>query len=98
MPASLVARSLAIAALTGLALTACSGSSTSTDSNPRQGNPDTYQRINALTDCVALQAEFDRFDRAHSEFIEKSDLANAETATDYMKAVDDRMRTIGCYS
>lgn len=67
------------------------------DEGAPQGNPATYQRINSLTDCVALQAEFDRFERAHRQFIDSRDLGNAEVATDYMATVDDRMRIVGCY-
>ena len=83
-----------------LVLAACStSSSTSLDSDSApKGNPATYQRINELSDCVALQAEFDRFDRMHGEFIASSDLTNAQVATDYMDAVDKRMRSVGCYS
>lgn len=92
-----VVRAIALAAA-GLALAACSSSSPAdTDGPVYNGNPATYQRINSLTDCVALQAEFDRFERNHGEFIDKSDLGNAKVATDYMKAVDNRMRAIGCY-
>jgi len=84
-----------------LVLAACSSSSSSTsldsDSAP-QGNPATYQRIASHTDCVVLQAEFDRFEREAQKFRDGYQLTNAEIAVDYMGAVDRRMRAIGCYS
>lgn len=84
-------------AFAALALVACSSSSAET-SGRTPGNPETYQRINSLTDCVALQAEFDRFDREHDAFLAASNITNAEVATDYMYAVDEQMRRVGCYN
>lgn len=50
---------------------------TTTYSNP------TSQRIAGLTDCVALQAEFDQADR--------------NGVVEYMKVADKRMKEVGCY-
>lgn len=47
------------------------------------GNPDVYDRLLKLTDCPALQDEFN--------------IAEENTNIGYMKAADQRMREIGCY-
>lgn len=47
------------------------------------GNPDVYDRILKMTDCPALQDEFN--------------IAEENTNIGYMKAADQRMREIGCY-
>ena len=47
------------------------------------GNPDVYDRILKMTECPALQEEFN--------------IAEENTNIGYMKAADQRMREIGCY-
>jgi len=49
-----------------------------------------WDRIQALEDCDALQAEFETASANHER------KAN-EASTDVMVAVDDRMKDVGCY-
>lgn len=65
----------------------------------RPGNAEVYQRIEALTDCAALQREFDLAETNHGREIAAgpSRLAFAQIATSYMQAADKRLRDIGCY-
>lgn len=53
--------------------------------------------INSTTDCGELQAAFDRNDANHARNLEQGKLDLAQLNTDYMIAIDDRMRDIGCY-
>jgi hypothetical protein len=52
-----------------------------------------YQRIEAMTDCNQLQAEFDLAERTHQRGGECGPIGTA-----YMEAADKRMREVGCYS
>lgn len=79
-----------------MALTGCGGDA-ATDNKPadRPGSAVVYQRIASLSDCSALQEEFDIAD-AHAESKQDAGLtANVELS--YMAAANDRMREIGCY-
>jgi len=57
-------------------------------SNPdRPGNPAVYARIEAETDCAALQREFDTAEAGPAR----------EWKVPYMEGADARMREVGCY-
>ena len=85
--ASMRRKVLAVVALV-VALAACNKTA------ERPGDPAVYKRIDALSDCKALQAEFDvaaaNHDRASTQ-------QQREWTTAYMAAADDRMRAVGCY-
>lgn len=57
------------------------------------GNPDVYARILAMTDCAALQNEFDQAE----DNLQEPGTPQYRWGLGYMKASDDRMREIGCY-
>lgn len=59
------------------------------------GNPAVYERINSLTDCADLQAEFDTAYAAH--YRAEAGSPDADIALDYMKAADTQMVKAGCY-
>lgn len=59
------------------------------------GNPEVYRRIGGMTDCAALQAEFDQADENRGN--QPAGSEQAEWSTNYMMAADDRMREVGCY-
>lgn len=48
------------------------------------------QRINGESDCRVLQAEFDQAEAIHNR-------DGGSKATGWMRAVDARMRQVGCY-
>lgn len=75
--------------LTAALLAACS----STADQP--GSPDVYARIASTSDCATLQGEFDTASSNHDRAPAGS--PQAEAATGYMKASDQRMRDVGCY-
>lgn len=52
-------------------------------------------RINSLTDCEALQDEFDQ--AAENNEREDPGTPTFELTTSYMEAADTRMAEIGCY-
>ncbi|SNR33215.1 hypothetical protein [Blastococcus mobilis] len=84
----------ALTVLTALAaLTACGGSEDATEDRP--GSVEVYERIEAATDCAALQTEFDTASANHDRAEAGSE--QAEAATAYMKAADERMRELDCY-
>lgn len=61
----------------------------------RIGSPEVYARIEAITDCEALQREFDGAmtnaeARQHGDPLRKVSIA-------YADAAEDRMEKIGCY-
>lgn len=60
-----------------------SGACGDDDAPKPETNKAVVERIEALTDCLALQAEFDTADR--------------NGRTDYMEVADERMREVGCY-
>lgn len=59
------------------------------------GSEAVYDRILRLSDCAALQVEFDTA-AANNEVAEPGAPQHRQT-TGYMDAADDRMRAIGCY-
>lgn len=59
------------------------------------GNVDVYNRILGMTDCIALQAEFDQAD-ANSK-LQAPGTEQYQWSIGYMSAADDRMGAIGCY-
>lgn len=63
-------------------------------SSDRPGNPAVYDRIDGLSDCGALQQEFDTAAAGHDRATPGSD--QAEAATSYMQAAQDRMDELGC--
>jgi hypothetical protein len=81
-----------------LAIIACAGSSspTTTEDYIKEygGNAEVYDRIFALTDCSALQKEFDT---ANANAQRDAGTPNFKQDEGYMKAVDTRMKDIGCY-
>lgn len=56
---------------------------------PDGASREVVARINSLTDCEDLQAEFDQADENRS--------IEAEVGTFYMQVADDRMHEVGCY-
>jgi len=60
-------------------------------SDDQSGSPDVYARIASLTDCSALQQEFDQAEANRSISRDPS------IQTSYMVAADERMREVGCY-
>lgn len=58
----------------------------------RPGNPGVYARIAKMTDCDALQEQFDLAERTHQRGGDWGPIGTA-----YMQAADDRMREVGCY-
>ena len=67
-----------------LVLAGCGG-------DDQSGSPDVYARISSLTDCSALQQEFDQAEANRSISRDPS------IQTSYMVAADERMREVGCY-
>lgn len=61
-----------------------------------KGSPAVYNRIKSLTDCAALQREFDTAEANHNRDLTRGS-SLAEIDTDYMKAADSRMKAVGCY-
>lgn len=86
-------RTVALAA--AVVLSGCGGEQTADDyADDHGGNPAVYERILNLTDCAALQQEFDRATANNDR---------AEPGTDehrwtlgYMTAAQDRMDAVGC--
>ena len=70
-------------------LTACAGEA------DRPGSPAVYDRIEAETDCSALQDEFDTAMAGAEGRRSGDDLRHASLA--YAQAADRRMRKLGCY-
>ena len=66
-----------------LLLTACGSSPPPSNPAPDDASRIVLSRINSLTDCNALQREFD--------------IADSNNRVDYMKAADARMSAVGCY-
>jgi hypothetical protein len=62
-----------------------------------KGNPAVYQRINAMTDCAAIQVEFDTAEANHRRDLDSGELDLAVIDTSHMSAADERMRAINCY-
>lgn len=64
---------------------------------PRPGDPAVYSRIESLTDCSALQSEFDAAEARHGAALRNHRTEAAQVESSYMAAADERMRKIGCY-
>ena len=77
-----------LAAVVVVSLTACAE-----DAEP--GNPAVYDRIEAETNCSALQDEFDTAMAAAEGRRSGDDMRDASLA--YAKAADRRMESLGCY-
>jgi hypothetical protein len=76
------------------AIAICSTAYTRDDDQP--GDPAIYSRIDALTDCRALQGELDAAEARHRAAINRADTSHAEVETSYMSAAQERMRQVGC--
>lgn len=79
---------IAVAVAVAVALSGCNKPAV------KPGNAEVYKRIEALTDCKALQGEFDTASAGHDR---ASNQAQREATSGYMAAADDRMKAIGCY-
>ena len=86
-PRTYVLVGLAVAVLGVVALSRC-------DSRP--GDAGVYQRIEAEFSCADLQREFDTASASHDRDSARGRADLAEIATSYMRAVDARMRELGC--
>lgn len=63
----------------------------------RPGSSAVYERIAAMTDCRALQQEFDMADSNHKRDLAAGRTEQATWSTAYMKAADERMKAMKCY-
>lgn len=96
-----IVHSLALlAAVVALAGCGTSGSgsetpATTAENEDRPGSAAVYQRIESMTDCDALQRQFDiagdNADRMHDAG------QTADIPMSYMDAADARMKEVGCY-
>lgn len=77
-----------------VALIAACAFAFSRDDQP--GAPEVYSRINGLTNCAALQAEFNTAAAAHARDTARGRTDLAEIDTSYMEAAEGRMKTLGC--
>lgn len=70
---------------------------TTTTSGRIVGRSEVYDRIASMTDCAALQREFDVAYANHARDAGRgaADLASVDLS--YMQAVDARMQDLGCY-
>jgi hypothetical protein len=59
------------------------------------GNADVYARILSMNDCATLQTEFDQAEA--NSTLQEPGTPQYRWSLGYMKASDDRMKTIGCY-
>jgi len=59
------------------------------------GSPEVYARIQSLSDCAALQSEFDQAEQNLS--LQEPGTQQYRWGLGYMKASDDRMKEISCY-
>lgn len=89
-------RAAGVAALVIAALVVLNVLDSGKDSS-RPGDPAVYSRIDSLTDCSALQSEFNAADARHGTQVRNHRTEQAEIERSYMEAADGRMRTIGCY-
>lgn len=64
---------------------------------PEAVQQEVIDRLNASTDCAALQAEFDLAERNADAVRTRGRLDLAKAGTYYMSVADDRMREVGCY-
>ena len=85
-----------LGSLIALLLVACTPTiQPAPDRAAEPGSPAVYARIRSLSDCDALQAEFDQAAANHDAAEPGSDAA--VWSTSYMVAADARMREVGCY-
>jgi hypothetical protein len=63
----------------------------------RPGSAAVYERIAALTDCAALQREFDTAEANGARDRAAGKAEQAEWSVAYMKAADERMRALRCH-
>jgi hypothetical protein len=61
--------------------------------NEYGGNSDVYSKILAMTDCAALQHEFDQAEAN----LQAPGTQQRQWGMGYMNASDSRMKDIGCY-
>jgi hypothetical protein len=59
------------------------------------GSSAVYSRIDRMTDCAALQAEFDT--ASANNYREEPGSASFQATLGYMRAADNRMEEVGCY-
>lgn len=81
-----------------LAALACGSDSPKTVDDYMQefgGNVDVYNRILSLTDCSALQSEFDQADENLQ--LQSPGTPQYQAGIGYMQAADDHMKSVGCY-
>jgi hypothetical protein len=64
------------------------------DAVSQPGSQGVYQRIAGLTDCTAIQAEFDQAYADHEAAPAGSQ--GREWTVGYMSAAQDRMKALGC--
>lgn len=91
----LVAAVVVFGGVGGFLIKGCLGG----DQAEHVGNPDVYARISAMSDCAALQKEFDT---ANANFERESRAGDQrepyrKAARGYMDAADARMKSLGCY-
>ncbi len=65
------------------------------DEDDQPGSPAVYERIESLTDCVELQAEFDTAAANNDRAAAGSE--EFDVTLSYMEAADDRLAEVGCY-
>jgi hypothetical protein len=65
--------------------------------DPGTGSDQVIDRIEATSDCNALQREFDTASRNHDIQSENGNLELMKLTTRYMVAADRRMQKLGCY-
>ena len=63
----------------------------------RPGDPAVYARIAKMTDCDALQEQFDLAERTRQREGGPQGATWSEIGIAYMQAADERMREIDCY-
>jgi hypothetical protein len=85
---------VAAAALTGCGQTNGSQSQ-ERKAETRPGSAVVYQRIEAMTDCAALQKQFDIADRNTKRMQDSGQEASVPIS--YMEAADARMQELTCY-
>lgn len=77
---------------TALAIAGCGSSAV-----PQlKGEPEVYQQIDQNTDCVDLQATFDRADINRAAALARNNTALADVTLSYMDASYDRMVALSC--
>lgn len=62
----------------------------------RPGSADVYSRIEAETECEALQGEFDAAQANHNQDVNRGAADLDKIDTSYMEAANARMRDLGC--